>query len=60
MTGPAWSVLPFAEVGVMRMFRKFALVTIAAGIVIGTLSGGSALASTNTVHPLCGSAVCWQ
>lgn len=44
----------------MRIVRKIALATIAAGIVIGSLSGGSAFASTNsTAQPACGSAICW-
>jgi hypothetical protein len=44
----------------MRIVRKIALATIAAGILVGGLSGGTALASTsNTVHPLCSSVACW-
>ncbi|MFD2419895.1 hypothetical protein [Amycolatopsis pigmentata] len=45
----------------MRVIRKIALATIAAGIVVGSLSGGTALASTSTTaHPMCGTAICWE
>lgn len=48
----------------MRFARKIAVAAVAVGIVMGTLAGGTAFASTNTsagaavVSP-CGKPVCW-